>query len=226
MPVAYTDEGVPYSEAFGDIYFSMQGGPEETGYVFLQGNNLPKRWQSAVDFTIAETGFGTGLNFLSAWKLWQECGGGGVLRFISLEKFPLTGGELAGTLSLWPQLSVFTDQLVRDYPSSDRGRHIMYFDEGSVELVLLMGDAYQMLQLEHFRADAWFLDGFSPAKNPDMWSAQLCNEIGRLTAPGGTFATYTVAAQVRENLQQAGFEVERVPGFGRKRHMLQGMKHV
>jgi tRNA 5-methylaminomethyl-2-thiouridine biosynthesis bifunctional protein len=228
----------PEAKQFGDIYFSKQQGLEETEYVFLQHNNLQQRWRaldkhSYSHFSIAETGFGTGLNFLAAWRLWQKTAPPNArLHFISVEKHPLKQEDLRRALSAWPSLTNEAEQLLAQYPVLIPGHHCLQF--GNVSLQLLLGDAVdgfkQCLDSDHPRfaahtgpkVDAWFLDGFAPAKNPDMWREELFSLIGQLSKPGTSFATFTAAGLVRRGLQAVGFQVEKVPGYGSKREMAVG----
>lgn len=220
-------DGQPRSAQFGDVYFSRESGIDETRHVFLGHNHLAERWQQLNRnlFTIGETGFGTGLNFLCAWQLWQRCAPPTArLHFISTEKYPLTREDLAQALALWPELATSNAQLLRQYRELPPGWRRFEFDGGRVTLTLLIGDARDTLPKLEAAVDAWFLDGFAPARNPDMWQAELLQEISRLTAPNGTFATFTSAGAVRRGLEAAGFHVEKVPGHGNKREMLRGAK--
>jgi tRNA 5-methylaminomethyl-2-thiouridine biosynthesis bifunctional protein len=222
--------GLPHSRQYGDIYFSSDSGLEETRHVFLAHNHLQQRWQAlaAPHFTIAETGFGTGLNFLCAWQLWNECAPPAAqLHFVSVEKFPLALDDLTQALSLWPQLGEQRDQLLAQYKWLAPGFHRLVFDQGRINLTLLIGDVAKLLpQLigSHARArvDAWFLDGFSPAKNPEMWQQSLFDNMAELSHAETTFATFTSAGGVRRSLETAGFTVSKAAGFGRKREMLCG----
>lgn len=224
MTLAWQD-GLPFSSRFGDVYFSADSGLEETNHVFLQGNNLAERFAALRDgesFTIGETGFGIGLNFLCAWQLFERAAPTGAsLDFFSIEKFPLEDGELRAALALWPELKPFADALLARWRRRVPGWNRWSF--GCVRLTLALGDVAEVLpQLQDGAVDAWFLDGFSPAKNPEMWSEPVLAQLARASRAGATLATYTSAGWVRRGLQQAGFEVERVPGFGRKREMLRG----
>ena len=173
-------ENQPYSSEFGDIYFSSDSGLDETQYVFLAHNQLKTRWGNLKEdhFTIAETGFGTGLNFLCTWKLWREtappCAR---LHFISTEKCPLNIDDLQKALSLWTTLSEFSDALINQYQLVSKAWHRLMFDDGRVILTLLIGDANASLPKFKGAVDAWFLDGFSPAKNPGMWQNSLFEEV-------------------------------------------------
>ncbi|WP_346839567.1 bifunctional tRNA (5-methylaminomethyl-2-thiouridine)(34)-methyltransferase MnmD/FAD-dependent 5-carboxymethylaminomethyl-2-thiouridine(34) oxidoreductase MnmC [Microbulbifer sp. SAOS-129_SWC] len=229
--IEWRDDGQPLSRAFDDIYFSTASGLEESRYVFLQQNDLPSRWAALADgdtFTIGETGFGTGLNFLAARELWQQTAPAGAhLHFVSVEKYPLQRRDLQQALALWPQLQPYSEQLLQHYPPLlAAGVHRLQF--GRVRLTLVIGEAsaaLRALRLEGERdrsIDAWFLDGFAPAKNPAMWSDALFDNIAALSKPGASFATFTCAGIVKRGLKGAGFALHKVPGFGRKREMLRG----
>ncbi len=220
-------DGMPYSSRFGDVYFSADSGLEETRHVFLQGNRLAERFaalSAGESFTIGETGFGTGLNFLCAWILFEQAGlPGASLDFFSIEKFPLGDDELRAALMLWPELGNSAEDLLKRWRRRVPGWNRWSFAGGRVRLTLAIGDVAEVLpQLQGGAVDAWFLDGFSPARNPEMWGGEVLSGIARASRSAATFATYTSAGWVRRGLQQAGFTVERVPGYGRKREMMQG----
>ena len=218
----------PFSETFEDIYFSPQDGLAETQYVFLEGNDLKKRWEnlppdSSQHFTIIETGFGTGLNFLACWELWDKTAPQGCrLHYISVEKFPLSKQDIRQALSDWPQLSEKVSKLVSHYPPNTSGIHRVTLAEGRVHLSLIWGDAQEVFHDLHAQADAWFLDGFAPSKNPDMWSTSLFEHMVRLSRNTTTFSTFTAASMVRKNLIVAGFKVQKRKGYKYKREMLVG----
>ena len=222
-------DGQPYASAFQDVYFSSDNGMLETEYVFLQGNDLYHRWpQLDTDsFTIAETGFGTGLNFLCASKLWLSTASeNAVLHFISTEKYPLSMQDITTALRLWPELHTISEPLITQYEQLINGIEIMLYDH-RVRLSLLIGDATECLSNINpnkvgNEINAWFLDGFSPAKNPEMWQSGLFKQMARLSNHATTFATFTSAGDVRRDLSVAGFEISKQPGFGKKREMLTG----
>ncbi len=216
--VAWRDDGVPVSRRFNDPYYSAADGLAETEYVYLAGNGLPERFRPG--FHVAELGFGTGLNVLAAAKAWQASGCAGALRITSFEAFPMAAAEMARALAAWPDLDAFAAELVAVWQRGGR-RDIRL---PGVRLDVIEGDARDTLPAWDGAADAWFLDGFSPAQNPELWEAQLMREVGRHTVPGGTCATYSAAGAVRQRLADAGFAVERLPGYGRKRHMTRGMR--
>lgn len=220
-------EGQPYSDRFGDIYFSTESGLEEKRHVFLQGNQLQGRFAalSAGDsFCIGETGFGTGLNFLCAWQLFERTAPtGATLDFFSVEKFPLSDSELSATLALWPELAPMAESLLARWHRRVPGWNRLIFVGGRIRLTLVCADIDEALpQLPAHSVDAWFLDGFSPSKNPEMWSENVLAAIAHASRDGVTLATYTSAGQVRRGLQQVGFAVEKAEGFGRKREMTCG----
>lgn len=230
--IHYNDQGTPVSDLFGDVYFSNESGLEETQYVFLQQNGLPERWlQHPVEFFhIIETGFGTGLNFLLAWHNFRQALAAAPamrcqrLYFSSFEKFPITKTDLELALQQWPSLAPLATQLLAQYPPALPGCHRLQLDEGRVILDLWLGDVHDsMPQLTlHNQADAWFLDGFAPSKNPQMWQPELFSQMARLSKPGCTVATFTSAGIVRRGLADVGFQVKKIKGYGRKREMCVG----
>lgn len=212
-------EGVPFAPAFGDIYHARAGALAQANHVFLAGNGLPRRWAGQPDFTILETGFGLGNNFLATWAAWREdprrCDR---LHFVSIEKHPLTREDLARVLAAHP-LRDLAARLQAQWPALTPNLHRLDFEDGRVRLILAFGDATALLPELRLRADAFYLDGFAPDRNPEMWSEGLMRSLGRLAAPGATAATWSAARAVREGLSRAGFEVERAPGFAGKRQM-------
>jgi len=227
--IHYNDQGMPVSEAFDDVYFSDESGLHETQYVFIDKNRLAERWPLHANehFHIIETGFGTGLNFLVAWRNFQRylqqqphsrCQR---LYFSTFEKFPLTATDLTQALACWPELADLAQLLLGQYPKAIQGCHRLCFQQGQVVLDLWLGDVHDNLpQLpESNQADAWFLDGFAPSKNPEMWQDSLFHGMARLSKVGTTVATFTCAGVVRRGLQSAGFQVQKVKGYGRKREM-------
>ncbi len=215
-------DGAPRSFSFDDVYFSGDG-PAESRHVFLAGNGLPGRFDGAERFAIGELGFGTGLNFLTAWAAWAEIEkpAGARLHFLSVEKFPLAIDDMERAHAAWPEFAAKSAQLRKALPPAFPGvYHIEIADD--VSLTLLYGDALPVLQKAEASVDAWFLDGFSPAKNPAMWRPELMRELARLSAPDATLATFTVAGAVRRALTDAGFALEKRAGYGRKRDMLCG----
>lgn len=219
-------QATPVAPAFADPYFSRDDGPAETDHVFVAGNALAERFASLparAQFSIGETGFGTGLNFLRACECFlAHAPADARLHFISTEKHPLSRIDISRALQCWPDAALGPD-LLAQWPAASAGFHRRQFADGRISLTLLQGDSVAMLRQLHYPVDAWFLDGFAPARNPDMWQPALFNELARLSRPGTTLATFTSAGFVRRGLQQAGFAMQRVPGFGRKREMLTGV---
>jgi len=222
----WDDQGLPRSRVFDDVYFSDKSGLDETRYVFLEQNNLRERFAALPAggrLVIGETGFGTGLNFLCAWQLFeQQAVAGARLHFVSVEKYPLSLPDLQRTLALWPELKPFAEQLLAQYKAIHQGFQRLILDNGRIVLTLLIGDALEQLPQLDAQVDAWFLDGFAPAKNPDMWTAELFAELARLAAPGSTLSTFTSTGWVRRLLNAAGFKMKRTPGIGHKWEILRG----
>ena len=210
--IEWREGGVPVSTRFDDPYFSLNDGLAETGHVFLAGNDLPARLRP--DFAIAELGFGTGLNLLATALICPlDC----PISYTSFEAYPMQAQDMARALELFPQTAPIAAPFLAAWRAGHRA-----FTLGPVSVQVIIGDAQDTLPNWAGRADAWYLDGFSPAKNPRLWSAELMGEVARHTAPHGTFATYTAAGHVRRALGEAGFDVARVAGYGRKRHMSKG----
>lgn len=218
------------SQRYDDIYFSAQGGLAEKNYVFLGGNDLPARWAGRAAFAVCETGFGTGLSFLATAKAFSETAAPGQrLDYVGIEKHPLAPGEIRAALGHWRAeigARIF-DEFLENYPLRTPGFHRILFaldNAAVIALTLVFDDVNTALPEFDVPAgiDAWFLDGFTPAKNPQMWSEILFSEMARLSAPGAGFATFTAAGAVRRGLEAAGFRVEKRPGFGYKHDMLAG----
>ena len=214
--LSWRDGTVPVSDQFDDPYFSIHDGLAETEHVFLAGNDLPERF--APGFHIAELGFGTGLNMLAAWRAWEEAGQEGALRFTSFEAFPMAPADMCKALEAFPAVAPWAERFLEKWQGTGA------CDLGTLQLEVIQGDARMSLPEWTGQADAWFLDGFSPAKNPELWEEALMAEVAAHTAPGGSAATYTAAGFVRRGLEAAGFEVTRIPGYGRKRHMTKAAK--
>ncbi|WP_162902281.1 bifunctional tRNA (5-methylaminomethyl-2-thiouridine)(34)-methyltransferase MnmD/FAD-dependent 5-carboxymethylaminomethyl-2-thiouridine(34) oxidoreductase MnmC [Facilibium subflavum] len=225
--ISWQDSGEPYSTEFNDIYFSKDNGLKESQYIFLQHNNLAARFKdlkAGAHFCIAETGFGTGLNFLATWQLWQQTADQhACLHYISSEKYPLNYQDIKKALALWPELNTLAKQLILHYPKSFYPGFIDLQVSENVSLTLLIGDSYESYRQLEASVDAWFLDGFAPSKNPQMWHDQLFKEIYRLSHSQTTLATFTAASQVRKSLQNAGFIVKKDKGYGYKREMIYAM---
>jgi tRNA U34 5-methylaminomethyl-2-thiouridine-forming methyltransferase MnmC len=213
----WKDGTIPVSRRFDDPYFSLADGLAETRHVFLAGNGLPDRLANG--FHIAELGFGTGLNMLATQIAWAATGRPGQLRFTSFEAFPLPVADIARALQAFPEARAVADPFLAAWATGQRR-----FTLPGLTVEVIEGDARVTLPLWQGRADAWFLDGFSPAKNPELWSPDLMAMVFAHTLPGGSFATYTAAGHVRRALADAGFTVQRRPGHGRKRHMTAGWK--
>lgn len=210
----WRDDAIPISRRFDDPYFSLAGGLEETRHVFLSGNGLPGRFGDG--FRVAELGFGTGLNLLAVLLAHD---GAGHVHYTSFEAYPMTAADIARALRAFPEVAGVAGPFLGQWAE---GSTTLRF--ANLTATIILGDARETLPGWEGQADAWFLDGFSPAKNPELWSDDLMAQVGRHTAPGGTFATYTAAGHVRRALGEAGFSVTRLPGFGRKRHMSVGLK--
>lgn len=217
--LSWTEAGVPVSDRFDDPYFSLDDGLAETRHVFLGGNDLPDRFVPG--FRVAELGFGTGLNFLATLAAWRESGAGGALHYTAFEAFPMSVPDMTRALAAFPDLAPEAMALVSAWGAM--GPEPCPVADG-VTLSLIEGDARTTLPLWSGAADAWFLDGFAPAKNPELWEEALMAQVFAHTAPGGTAATYSAAGFVRRGLEAAGFAVARVPGYGRKRHMTRARK--
>jgi len=213
-------EGTPFSEAYGDVYHSAAGGPAQAGHVFLEGNSLPGRWASRERFVILETGFGFGLNFLVTWRQWRRdparCAR---LHYVAIERHPFSLQDLRTLHQKYPELKAEAAELQSRWPMLVPGGHRAELEGGRVVLTLFFADIKIARDLR-LAADAIYLDGFAPAKNPDMWSPQLMRAISRLAAPGATAATWSVASPVRAALEATGFAVEKRAGFGHKKEML------
>jgi tRNA U34 5-methylaminomethyl-2-thiouridine-forming methyltransferase MnmC len=213
--VTWRDGTLPVSALFDDPYFSLADGLAETRHVFLDGSGLPERFRDGL--AIAELGFGTGLNLIATLIAWQQSGVKGRLHYTSFEVYPMPAADMEHALAAFPEALAAAAPLLDHWAKGGRR-----FTLGDVDVEIIEGDARDTLSRWQGRADAWFLDGFSPAKNPELWGEDLMAEVARHTATGGTFATYTAAGFVRRGLQSAGFQVERVQGFGTKRHMSRG----
>ena len=213
-------EGIPYSESFGDLYHSAAGGPAQAEHVFLNGNSLPARWAGRERFVILETGFGFGLNFLVTWRAWRRdparCGR---LHYVAIEKHPFSLQDLRTLHERYPDLEREAAELHAVWPLLTPGGHRAELEQGRVVLTLFFADIKVARDLR-LSADAFYLDGFAPAKNPDMWSPQVMRALSRVAAPGATAATWSVASPVRSSLEATGFAVEKRDGLGHKKEML------
>lgn len=229
--IEWRDGGIPVSTRFDDPYFSLDNGLAETRHTFLQGNDLAARMRGG--FQVAELGFGTGLNMLALALAWQKTGqetgqeteqGEGRLKYTSFEAYPMAVKDIEVALAGFDELRHLAGPFLAAWAQGERR-----FQLAGLDVEVVIGDARVTLAGWRAQADAWFLDGFSPAKNPELWGADLMREVARHTGVDGTFATYTAAGHVRRALAEAGFSVERRPGYGRKRHMsvgrLEGRTH-
>lgn len=233
--VHFNESGTPVADHFDDVYFSNDSGIDETQHVFVAGNDLAERWQQWRNptFVIAETGFGTGLNFLVAMRAFNEFKVANPdhplkhLYFITTEKFPLPQQDMQRALEAFPALKDEAKALASLYPMGLEGCHRLHFDNHSTTLDLWIGDVHELLPQWHSPVngliDAWFLDGFAPSKNPDMWTDALFSQMARLSKTGTTFGTFTAAGIVKRGLAGVGFTIKKRNGFGRKRDMLTGV---
>ena len=214
------ENGVLRSRQYDDIFFSNEDGLKESVYVFLEGTELSQKLLSSNHITIAETGFGTGLNLTAVMQLVDRLGVKTKIDYISFENCPLTDELIEIAHQKFQAIKPYSTELRKNLPPRWPGAHFRHLSNGQINLHLHYGTAENLMPKLDFQADIWFLDGFSPAKNTDLWSSDLCKEIARLSAPDARIATFTVAAHVRKGLEEAGFVLEKRPGFGRKRDML------
>jgi len=222
--LSWKENKIPVSVKFDDPYYSMQDGLEETVYVFLQGNKLSERLIQNNVFHVAELGFGTGLNFLATLKLFYEIAPANAkLFFSSFELYPLSKEDMHKALSHWPDLADYAALLLEKWPIDLQQKDI-HIELDRVSLRIYLGDANIRIEDLSSPVDAWYLDGFSPAKNPELWTQDLLNKVYEKANSEGSFATYSAAGWVRERLSKAGFNVERVKGFAHKKHMTIGQK--
>lgn len=216
----FHEKDLLFSQQFEDHYYSRNDGRAETSHVFLGGNNLPERWAQIETFSIGELGFGTGLNFLETWSIWLDTRKPDQhLSFVSVEGFPIDVDTAERALKRWPELDGLAQLLLKQW--SSLGQPIQLDAQTTLHVV---HDHVEQALTQFPQIDAWYLDGFAPSRNPDMWSLEVLETVGSLTRSGGTCASYTAAGWVRRNLQQAGFAVEKRPGFGTKRDMIVGIK--
>ena len=213
--ISWRNDVIPVSTKYDDPYFSATGGLDETRHVFLAANDLPARFRPG--FHVAELGFGTGLNLMATLIAHRTAAAAPPLHYTSFESFPLPAATIHRALTAFPEALAIAQPFLRHWEKGDR-----QFDLDGVQVSVIIGDVRDTLPAWDQRADAWYLDGFSPAKNPEMWSPDLMEQVARHTAPQGSFATYTAAGHVRRALTDAGFAVTRCPGHGVKRHMTRG----
>ncbi|WP_232555199.1 tRNA (5-methylaminomethyl-2-thiouridine)(34)-methyltransferase MnmD, partial [Pseudomonas sp. Nvir] len=218
--IDWDDQGRPHSRQYDDVYFAVNEGIEETKHVFLGQTRLAERFANLPahsSLVIGETGFGTGMNFFCAWQLFdQHAPSGARLHFVSVEKYPLGAADMARAVRLWPELAAYTEPLLAQYVAVHPGFQQFTFAGGRVTLTLLIGDVLEQLPQLDAQVDVWFLDGFAPAKNPDMWTPQLFAQLARLSHSGTVLGTFTTTGWVRRSLVEAGFAMKKVPGIGKK----------
>ena len=221
-PLVWRDDGLPASRLYGDVYFSSVDGLAETRAVFLDGCGLPDAWAGRDHFTVGELGFGTGLNIAALLDLWRRSGPpGGRLHIFSVEGHPISRDAAARALAVWPELGEAAGALLDAWPGRAHGFHRLDLPGFNATLDLAVMEVGEALAAWDGAADAWFLDGFSPALNPAMWREDILAAVATRSAPGARAATFTIAGAVRRGLVAAGFEIERRPGFGRKRERLE-----
>jgi tRNA U34 5-methylaminomethyl-2-thiouridine-forming methyltransferase MnmC len=224
--MAFRPNGSPYSPHYNDIYHSKVGSLAQAKYVFLDGNGLPGRWQTRPEFTVLETGFGMGINFLATWATWRnDAGRCDCLHFVSIEKHPLSADDLRRAYAATVDddaTAALGAALANAWPALTAGTHELAFEHGKITLTLIFGDAVDVVPALRCCVDAFYLDGFAPAKNPDLWTPSLLGSLANRAKHDATFSTYTSAGDVKRALLHAGFEYQKVPGFGWKRAMLKG----
>lgn len=220
--IDWSDEAAPRATAFEDVYFSRGGGLDEAEAVFLAGTGLPERWQNRDRFALCELGFGTGLNVLAAWRAWKKSKlPHAHLHISTIEAFPLAKADAAKALGQFPEIAGLSSQLLARWPVRASAPQRVWLEADGISLSIHIGEAEAVLARMEGAFDAWFLDGFAPARNPAMWSRETLRHVARLSAPGARLATFTVAGDVRRGLEAAGFAVEKKPGFGSKRERLE-----
>lgn len=217
----WRSDEIPVSQQFDDPYYSLDNGLNETRHVFLAGNHLPERFRDG--FHIAELGFGTALNFLATLNMWRKTKQSGAFRFTSFEAYPMSPEDMIRAHAQFVEVADLAKEFAPLWETLLETGELLSKD---YHLTLMVGDARETLARWNQVADCWYLDGFSPAKNPELWEENLLKDVANHTAENGTAATYTAAGFVRRNLQAAGFSVERIKGFGRKRHMTQAVKET
>ncbi len=224
--IDWDDQGRPHSRQYDDVYFAVNEGIEETKHVFLGQTRLAERFASLAPhacLVIGETGFGTGMNFFCAWQLFEEHAQSNArLHFVSVEKYPLSLADMARAVHLWPELAAYTEPLLEQYVAVHQGFQQFTFADGRVTLTLLVGDVLEQLPQLDAQIDVWFLDGFAPAKNPDMWTPELFAQLARLSHAGTVLGTFTTTGWVRRSLVEAGFAMKKVPGIGKKWEVMSG----
>ena len=214
--------GVPFSADFDDLYYSAEDGQAESIFVFLEGTDAIKTAAGRDKFVIGETGFGTGLNFLTTWQAWRAEKPKARLFFISAEAIPMCAADLEQAHKAFPKLDELSEQLRAAWPPASNGFHYRSFDAGQVSLLLMFGDAETVFSQLNAKIDAWYLDGFAPAKNPTIWSEAIFKRMAQLSNPGAAIATFTAAGSVRRRLEAQEFTMRKTQGFGKKKERLIG----
>ena len=207
----WRNNATPVSRRFEDYYYSADNGLAETRHVFLAGNGLPDRWRGRSRFTIGELGFGTGLNFLATWKSWRDSSQTGQLSFVSIEGYPLDAGAMSRATAAFPEIGELARALIDALPPRRPGHHLLSFDNGRIALLLVYGEVAGALDELALLADAWYLDGFAPARNPEMWTPDILSRVAARSAFDATVATFTAAGVVRRGLVAAGFTIKKCP---------------
>lgn len=224
--LTWLEGDMPFSETFGDHFYARHDGRDECGHVFMAGNGIPACWRGVETFVIGELGFGTGLNFLETWRQWKDLREPDqMLHFVSFEGYPMPESAIAKAIARWPVLGTLCNEMLAVWPSLTITPSRWQMD-AQTTLSVVVGQAADCVPAYGGIVDAWYLDGFAPARNEAMWGAELMQAVHNKTRTGGTFATYTAAGWVKRNLQAAGFAVEKVDGYGGKRDMLRGIKPI
>jgi len=222
--LSWREGDMPYSEAFGDQFYCKTDGRLECDHVFIDGNELKQRFANESELVIGELGFGTGLNLCETWRQWQQLRAANrQLHFVSFELYPMLAADIDRALHPWPEIAKERQKLVDLWPINPTGQIHLDLDN-QTSATIVCGDALSNMKVSDLRFDAWYLDGFAPSRNPDMWSLELMQTMFEKTKSHGTFATYAAAGFVRRNLRAAGFTVEKRAGFAGKREMLRGYK--
>ncbi len=218
----FNSDGIPCSALHDDPYFSLANPLEESQHVFLDSTNIPGRWKNT-HFTIAELGFGFGINFITTANAWiEQPRSNGQLHYISIEKYPVQPADLIKCYQQFNLSCSVTENLLKQYPLPVVGFHRIELREHNITLTLIFGEAIDCLEQCGFEADAWYLDGFSPSKNEVLWSDGIAHHVHRLTQLDGTLSTYSAASEIRKSFTNAGFDIEKKPGYGKKREILIG----
>ena len=222
--ISWKNNTTPFSNKYGDVYFSADNGLDESQYIFINSNNLYERFVTQNDFYICETGFGTGLNFAVACKLWQKLSSpDSILFFTTFEKHPLNQKNFAQAANSWPELTDIYSEIIPSYKGLRPGNNIITLDNLRVSLNIIIGDINDTISsLPSSSIECWFLDGFAPSLNPEMWTDTVISNIARASTKEATFSTFTAAGNVRRSMLKHGFEVVKKPGFGKKREMIYG----